>query len=191
MKKVTELFVGNYIFAFLASISAIIIASAWSKVATGEWLQYFLTIPRDVWIAIIVVFVCWMICIGVFRRIKRIREENAGPGFAVIRMPLYGWREIGEYTFKDVVWPIRRPVESRFFEESLTPEDIDIGVPPRCTRCRTELEQRKKFWGKYVWSCVGCGFTKKNHDSYYTESQRVEKLVRRDFREQLRRTDRE
>lgn len=189
MKQITELVIGRYIFPLLVSITLLVGASVWSKLKTGDWLQYLLSAPRDIWIVALCCFVVWVVGIGAYKRIKAVREANAGPGIAVIRTPIYGWEEIAERPLWGVIWAIRRPVSSQIFPEPITPENISVGVPPRCPHCKTELEESKTFWGRYKWTCVGCGFSKMNRDSYFIEFERVEKVVRRDLREGLRKSD--
>jgi len=193
MKKGTELFIGSFIYPLLVAGVMAVFTLMWSKLATGDWLNYLFVVPQYVWLISGGVLLFWLILVAIYKRVRKIRADNIRLGPVMFTVPAFGYEEIGEQTYKGVLWTIRVPAQSPWSltrREIPSPSDIDIGTPPRCPQCKTELEERKTFWGRYLWTCPRCDFSKKNSDSFYTECDRVEKIARRDFREYLRRNDR-
>lgn len=187
MKKHTELFLGSFLYPLLLLIVTGMGTLLWSKLRTGDWLTYLSSKPNMVLLIAAGTVLIWTV-IFVHKRSKNIRQ-NAVLGPVSVSRPTFGWEEVNEYLFKDVLWPIRVPAEPpwQLLRRTLpSPSDIDVGIPPRCAECKTELEEKETFWGKYKWTCPRCGFSKKNSYSFYAESERVEKLAHRDFREFLR-----
>lgn len=189
MKKGTELFIGSFIYPLLVTGVIAIFTLMCSKLATGDWLNYLFAVPRYVWLISGGILLFWLILIAAYKRVRKIRADNARVGPVMVTIPAFGYEEVGEQTYKGVLWPIRLPAQPPWrltHREIPSPSDIDIGTPPRCPGCKTELEERKTFWGRYLWTCPRCEFSKKNSDSFYIECNRVEKIARRDFREYLR-----
>lgn len=117
------------------------------------------------------------------KRYGEVQIFNQGSPIVMIRVPPYGWNKIGEFPYKDVIWEIQAPNEYswRGSYSDIEPEDIEVKTPPRCPQCKTELEEKRKFWGGYKWECVSCGFTKRNSESWYIEKDRAEKIAKRQF----------
>lgn len=98
--------------------------------------------------------------------------------------PTWGYIDFAEIELFDVKWRIKAPAPAPYSMEGFDPDkvppgQIDIDTPPRCPKCGTELEEKKNFWGVYNWDCVACGFRTSNNDSYYTVSDKVERIVKR------------
>lgn len=139
-----------------------------SKIATGDWLEWFGLFPKPLWIVLVLGIVAWIVTIVVRKRLKRLRESEAGPIIGVLRTPLYGWITVPGPDYAGVKWKVRLaspgPFSSRKVSD-ISPSSIEVAIPPRCPSCETELEQSPSFWGGYVWTCVACGFKKRNRDS--------------------------
>jgi len=86
-------------------------------------------------------------------------------------------QKVGGVDHAGVKWDIVASKPSAYEPESeyerRLPEICDVNVPPKCPNCGVELEQTKSRIYGYIWKCVGCGFSKRNTDSYYTESKRA------------------
>jgi len=158
-----------------------------SKINSGDWMKLFGLIPNKLWIVFGLVIFLWIVIIVIRRRIKQLQKSNAGPRIFVISTPPFGWINIGKLNYAGVVWRIRAsapPPWESFNPLRVSPSSIEVETPPRCPECETELEESQRFWGGYIWKCVGCGFLKKNRDSYYKESKRAEKIARRKWEKQ-------
>ena len=119
---------------------------------------------------------------------KKIKYRNIQPNIKIIDIPLYDGVKCGEIKLFNAIWEIRAPVPSSppFLLEQhdflINPEEIEIVVPPRCPKCRTELEEKERkilFWRKYKWICVGCGFRTNSKESYYIVADKVKRIVKR------------
>ena len=120
---------------------------------------------------------------------KKIKDRNIQPSVKVIKISLPGSVDkCGEIKLFNAIWEIRAPVPPfpPFLPEQhdflINPEEIEIVVPPRCLKCRTELEEKEKnffFWKKYKWICISCGFCTNSKESYYIVSDKVKRIVKR------------
>jgi hypothetical protein len=190
MEKRTEVFLGSYLYPVLVPVTIAIGMSLVSKSATGDWLRYLGSIPAGGWISVVGVMALWLFLVGTYRRIKRVRAENTRTGPFCFSIPPYGFREVSEYPYKGVLWAVRVPAPPPFHfrqHDPPSPAEIHIFTPPRCPTCKTDLEQKKTFWGKYRWSCPrpGCGFAVTNPESFSAERGRAEKIVQSDYRKHL------
>jgi ribosomal protein L37AE/L43A len=170
----------------VALLTPIIIGVA-SKINTGDWIKWFGLIPKTFWIIFGIVIVLWVIIIAIRNRVKQLQELDAGPGVFVVSIPTSEWVIIGKLNYAGVVWRVRAPAlatRESFNSSRISPSSIEVETPPRCPKCGTELEESRSFWGGYIWKCVGCGFQKRNRDSYYREKDRVEKIARREWEKQ-------
>jgi len=180
--KAVNLLLDKIIVPILLAFLIPVVTSIGSKVSTGNWLEWFATIPSQVWITLVIIFALWILVIAIRYRFKHLRKEGQSP-ISIISVPYGGWRNIGKLKYADVIWIVRAPAPP-WYElnpEPITPHDLDIDTPPRCPKCETELEQAQSFWGGYVWKCVKCGFQKRNRESYYKEEERAKKIARREF----------
>lgn len=153
-----------------------------SKASTGNWSEWFASVPSSVWIAVVAVLGVWILTVLVRNRIKYLRRDSHSP-ISIISVPYGGWRNIGKINYADVIWVVRAPV-TPWYEldpKPISTHDLDIQTPPRCPKCETEIEQNRSFWGGYNWICVKCGFKKRNSESFYREQERAEKIARREF----------
>jgi len=174
---------------FLDNILApVVVLVLWALVAfgsemiTGDWTEWFRLMPKPVWLVLVLVIIAWVVIIVVRKRLKRLKESDAGPIIGVLPRHLYGWISLPEHDYAGVKWKVWLPSPGPFSSRKVSdvsPSSIEVAIPPRCPDCETELEQSRSFWGGYVWRCVACGFKRKNPDSYYREAERVEKIARR------------
>ncbi|GEM_PF-1928145 len=172
----------NIVYPLVAPILTLIIIGIASKITTGDRMKWFGRISTIIWI-IFGVFLClWFILIVIRKRIKEIQKLNDDRILAASN-PTFGWTSVGEFNYSGVVWVVRVPAPAPwdFGPSKISPSSIDVETPPRCPKCKTELEQSHSFWGGYVWKCVGCELQKRNRDSYYREAERAKKIARREW----------
>jgi ribosomal protein L37AE/L43A len=186
--KIFDCLLNNIVCPLVVLILAPSLIGILSKLNTGEWMSWFMSIPKIYWGNIGFLFFLWIIIIIIRIRLKQINKSNTGPMISVIKNPIYGWLNIGAIEYAGALWRLNAPKPGPFiaFEPSdVSPSNIEVDLPPRCPKCETELEESKCFFSGYIWKCVKCGFRKKNKNSYYIESERVEKIARRDWEERL------
>lgn len=180
--KVVNFLLDKLFAPILLALLIPVVTGIGSKASTGNWLEWFTSVPSQVWIMLLIIFALWILVIAIRFRIKHLREGGYSP-ISIISVPHGGWRNIGKLKYADVVWIVRAPTPP-WYEldpKPITPHDLDIDTPPRCPKCETEIEQTQGFWGGYIWKCVKCGFKKRNPKSYYREEERAKKIARRDF----------
>lgn len=93
-----------------------------------------------------------------------------------------------ELSYVDVIWQIQTHGQSPilgFDLRKVNPSTIEANTPPRCPKCKTELEEESSFWGGYVWRCVQCGYKKRNRKNFYTESDRATRIAKREWEKHL------
>ena len=185
--KLLKYFFEKLLLPFL--LSSPFITLVLSKVNTGQWTNYFKAISKREWLILIAMLVFLVIARWFILKVKAVRKRNSsGLGFAALRIPLYGWKEIGTLEYKNVLWKAKIAIDSsRVTSESVTPDDVTVDTPPRCPKCKTEIEEQHVLIGGYLWKCINCSFKKRNKDSYYTEANRAEKIAKRKVEEELER----
>lgn len=180
--KAVNLLLDKIIIPILLAFLIPVVTSIGSRASTGNWLEWFATIPSQVWITLAIIFALWILVSIIRRRMKHLHKEGHSP-ISIISVPNGGWRNIGKLEYADVIWIVRAPAPP-WYElnpEPITSHDLDIDTPPRCPKCETEIEQTQSFWGGYIWKCVNCGFQKRNRESYYKEEERAKKIAGRKF----------
>lgn len=182
MKALSNWLLNKIIAPVITGLIIFIVTSIGSKASTGNWLEWFATIPKPVWVTVGTLLVLWILASAIHHRMKRLRKENQPP-VSLRFPPPGGWKSIDTIEYANVIWDVRVPVRASTFKrrEVLTLDALDIAIPPRCPDCGTELEEMKSFWGWYVWKCVSCGFRKRNCDDFFQEQHRVTKLARKRF----------
>jgi len=180
--KAVNLLLDKIVVPILLAFLIPVVTSIGSKISTGNWSEWFATIPSQVWITLVIIFALWILVIAIRYRTRHLRKESQST-ISIISVPYGGWRNIGKLKYADVIWIVRAPAPPWYelSPEPITPHDLDIDTPPRCSKCETEIEQSQSFWGGYVWKCVKCGFQKRNRESYYKEEERAKKIARREF----------
>lgn len=185
--KIKQFLLDKIVGPLLVVLLSSIIFGVGSKINTGYWTGWFGRIPRVAWVIFAAVFFLWVIIIVIRKRIKQLKKLNYGAGVHVIAGAVFGWIDIGKFNYVGVKWRIQAPAPApweSFNPMSISPSDIEVGTPPRCPKCETELEQLHSFWGGYIWRCVGCSFRKRSGVSYYLEAERVTKIARREWERQ-------
>ena len=127
--------------------------------------QLILIVPWWVYFALFVIFL-----VAFFKE----REKKSNFRIAAFARDT---QTVGGVEYAGVKWDIIAPKPSTYeFEseyEKRLPKIIETRTPPICPSCGVELEETKSRIYGYIWKCVGCNFSKRNKDSYYTESKRA------------------
>lgn len=180
--KVVNLLLDKIIVPILLAFLIPVVTGIGSKASTGNWLEWFASIPNQVWITIGAIIFLWIIIIAIRSR-RRQLHKNDSPAISIISVPYNGWIPLGKLPYAGVIWMVRvpKPLIWDIEPQGISPSDIELEIPPRCPKCQTEIEQSRSFWGGYTWKCPKCGFRKRNSDSYYREEERARKIAKRDF----------
>jgi hypothetical protein len=151
-----------------------------SKLQSGDWLTWLKLIPSWAYWSFFGVIFFLLLVGSIVRRIRHLQEHNLPSLPLFFSIPRWGYWTVGTLTYQDVLWRVRipapRPWEGLSREEARSAR-VNVEIPPRCPKCDTELEEAETFFGNYRWSCLRCGFARKNSMSYYRESIRAEKLA--------------
>ena len=130
-------------------------------------------------VATVVVF---LIAVTVWR-LRTISGMRSSAFVGWIGGSLYG-AFVYEMAFEGVPWRFQVPRSAPwndFDPAAVAVQNISVDVPPRCPRCRTELEQHPRFRGGYLWKCVACGLSMTRKVDFWVESQRALKVARRNW----------
>jgi ribosomal protein L37AE/L43A len=191
MKKITEIFFEKAVVPLIIIIGTPIATAIVSKIKTGAWGKFFNEIPNYYWYIFIFMGTIWIGILWNAKRRKKIEEENSSSGVMIFSVPFGGYIDFAEIELFKVKWRILLPAPDpyssfeKFDHDNISPKQIEIDTPPRCPKCGTELEERRSFFGKYNWNCVGCGFNTKNSENYYAISEKVKKIVKRQFEKKI------
>lgn len=120
-----------------------------------------------------------IIIVGVILIIVLIKSKSRKfSGFLAPLFPMdySSYIKMATIDYHDVRWVIVRP----HFGVSST-ADIIVAVPPRCTTCDIELEEKPIRFGKFEWKCVRGHFKKKSKTSFDSLVSHVEKAARNDW----------
>jgi len=186
LNRIFQLILDRLVFPLFVFILTPIVAIIGSEVSTGEWLGWISKVPTLAYFIVTLVMVLWLSVILVRKRLNYLREQDAGIGIAIVSNPIFGWIELDEIRYKEVIWRTRTPapgIGGSFDPKELSPDAIQVQTPPRCPECQTEIEESHSFWGGYLWRCVQCGFMKRNRDSFYREFRRAERIAQRKWEE--------
>ena len=159
-----------------------------SRIASGSWTEWIERVPIPARIAFGIVMLLWIAVVLVRKRLKAVRESEIGHTTSVV-IPPYGWTEVGELEHAGVLWTVLAPAPEpweTFDPMSVSSSRLNIATPPKCPKCRTELEEKPRFSGGYKWECIRCGFKKRNKNDYYREERRALKLAKSDWESQRR-----
>jgi hypothetical protein len=147
---------------------------------SGDLAERIKSLPTRVWIIFALAIVFWFMVLLGLKRAKAIRRRGS-VGASVVSVPPFGWEPVAELNHADVLWTVRAPKTPfvRITEESrVDPSRLNIQTPPKCPECKTGLEEVRAFFGGHLWTCIRCGFRKKNKDSYYKEADRALRIAR-------------
>ena len=150
-------------------------AAAGSLWTTGDWKACFRAVPLWGWILILAIFIMLLVDAGIRRHVKYLREASSPLPMADVT-PRGGWAYIDDLAHAGVLWKVKVARLAPF-----DPLWLEVDTPPRCPRCRTEIEQTEPRWVAYRWGCPSptCGFRKANKRSYRREAAAVRKIAKR------------
>jgi hypothetical protein len=188
MRKSIELFLGHFLYPLLVILVTATVSAIVSKVQTGNWFTYFQwLISIYGLVAIGLILVAWAIFVALQIH-SATQEANAVSGFAALRNDYIIRREIAEYEYEGVLWRVLALDYGPYVaKEAPSPTDLESEVPPRCPRCKTDLEEIKAYWGYYVWNCPRRDFRKRTWKNFYASKESVQRIIQADFRNYLRR----
>jgi len=172
------------VLAILTPVAAVL--GSW--IVSGSWTEWIERAPIPAWIAFGTVMLLWIAVILVRKRRKAVRESEIDyTPYGWI--PPYGWTEVGELEHAGVLWTVRAPAPEpwkTFDPTSVSSSELSIATLPKCPKCRTELEEKLRFFGGYRWECICCGFKKRNKDDYDREERRALRLAKSEWESQRR-----
>ena len=168
-----EKFINKILYPVIAIVLANLFLLVLGKLINNNWESLYHSIPNWVLWVLFGLLVFWLIVVLVRKRIKKLNTRG-GSSFFLLGTPTYGYRVLGILDYKKVKWQILYPKDSPFeLNPSLiNPDGITIKSTPYCPICKDmELNERRNFWGRYIWSCIRCGFKAKNREDAFYESE--------------------
>jgi hypothetical protein len=163
----------------IVTIATPIATALSSEIIKGDWLNFFKNIHSVFYSFFIAFILVWITLILIRNRIKRNKEYNMKSNSCSESITIYGYRNISEIILYKVKWKINVPNLGHFENYEYSPEDIVIDTPPRCPTCGTKLEEQKRIWRGYSWSCVLCDFKVINRDNFNAVKNKVKKIAER------------
>jgi hypothetical protein len=106
--KAVNLLLDKIIIPILLAFLIPVVTGIGSKASTGNWLEWFTSVPSQFWITLVAIFALWILVVAIRYRIKHLRKEGHSP-ISIISIPYGGWRNIGKLKYADVVWIVRAP----------------------------------------------------------------------------------
>ncbi len=166
--SIKEFLTISYRSPVLAAFFTIIAPFLYSIITNRDWISIYNSIPQNLWIFLVILFVIWIISIAVRKKMMYITHPyGSSPG--------YGWKDLGYWSYNDVLWKARIPNPGPFSGNNKI-TSIDIEYEPRCPQCKTKLEENDSFYW-YTWNCVNCDFKKKTWNNFIKSNARAEKYV--------------
>jgi len=176
MKKSTELFLANFLYPLLVVAVVAAASMIYSRVSTGDFLAYFAKLRLYQWLLItIAVFLTFAMAkiVSIAKQPLTSSTLHSGPTQA----DNTSYQELGEHLYQGVLWPVLQRATLRS-DVVPSPDDFRVDIPPRCPNCKTDLDERKIFGGRLVWSCPRGDFRTTSSISYLAMQETVQKLVR-------------
>ena len=101
----------------------------------------------------------------------------------VDRDPAPSWEELRRVAYKGAIWVVQRDAMSPEAKQQAAGDypggsQRRVLIPPKCPQCEAELEESRRLFRGYAWSC-GCGFRTESKDSFLQTKAQVERLQRR------------
>lgn len=170
----------NLIFPLIGTLLTPTVLGLGSWLYNGDLTTWFKAMPLKGWVSIGLLLAFWFGVVLVRTRLKSL-EARKGPVGVSLAPPRWGWERCGEISYAGVKWHTRAPAPppNKLFKKGTTDaSDFNIKLPPHCPSCGTELEERRSFWGGYIWSCIKCGFNTRNKWGFYKEADRALKIAK-------------
>lgn len=177
----------NLIFPLVISVLTPVFTLVGSKLSSGDWLTWLNKIPLWGYVCFFGILLTWILFVCVFKRVRNLREKNL-PHIPFVP-PNRQYIDIGRLNHKKVSWILKIPAfwsATPLTEENINPDKIEVGTPPRCPKCDTEIEETETFWRKKKWACLRCGFKTKNDMSYCHEAVRAKKIAQSEWRSEYK-----
>jgi len=73
--KIKEYFLNNIIAPFVVGLLLLISTGVFSKINTGDWLRFFVSITVTVWIIIVLIILIWFIIIVYQKRLLKLESK--------------------------------------------------------------------------------------------------------------------
>lgn len=164
MKK----FLDKIVYPIIAIVLANILLLLLGEVRDNNWQSLYKKIPNWLLCAVFGVLFIWLVVALIRTRFKKLYKKS---GFRSTIVYTNGYEELGNLDYKGVIWKIMHPKDI-WGKINLDKDKIEINSTPYCPNCEEmELMERKNFLGRYVWSCIKCGFKKRNGKSAYDISK--------------------
>ena len=160
---------------YIITPSAIVVGSGiLSLIQTGTFIKYLV----EYWyLIVIVIIVVMLIAYILFRR----KSDDFPIGMAFSINQDY-WEPVIRIEHAGLLWDIYK--EKNIFLDSFNQNrtispNTAVNTPPRCPKCKTEINEDVGFFGGSRFSCPNCGFHVLNKKSLYLLKQDVEKIGKR------------
>jgi len=177
--KISEFLFEKMIFPILIGFGGAIGMVVAEEVREGSWLEWLEYVP---WSLFWIIIALWIVIVFIY---GRIRSLNEGSGFFFLSgSPLYGYSNLGVLPYSDALWIIRAENDWR---ERPNYSNVDVTTPPLCPKCKTELDESRKFLGGWNWKCPNeeCKFSKWKRNSFITVEEQASKVARAEVRRWL------
>lgn len=171
----------------VVKFSGLIAVFLFFLIVTGRLFDLFKEIPLHMYALFLLLVTGLLVTVLTKKRFDEIKLYNNSVNTFGIATSVYGLEKICEFPYEHVIWIIQSPKSPPWGSSSynLSLEDIEVSIPPRCPECKTELEQKAHFWGSFGWTCVDCGFKCQSKQEWYRVAERVKKIVKRKFEQEM------
>ncbi|WP_298248354.1 hypothetical protein [uncultured Christiangramia sp.] len=173
----------KFSYPVLAIITANILIALGGQLFKDDWTTFYSSLPTWAWV---ITFIGIVIIVLVFliKPKNKIAKKNFNSGFVVHNQPILGYQNHSKLNYKNVDWLFVFPKSNSWNEDGsrINPDILETKEYPYCPNCKNiELDEKKSFLGKYVWSCIGCGFKISNKISAKEESKNALKIGKNEY----------
>lgn len=179
----------NFFTLFFTLIFTPFAISIISKLRTGDWFKYFADYSVEIIVIGSLFFILWIVSLLYYIVLNKIKKRNES-SYSPIQTPDYGWKYLKKEEYSGVLWTPRFPLfwepESEFKLNKHTLDFLDIEIPPRCPKCKTELLEIKTIFGWYKLKCINCKFAARKIYNISYHANQVERYVRRKIEKKLK-----
>ncbi|HVP35882.1 MAG TPA: hypothetical protein VMT04_02700, partial [Terriglobales bacterium] len=85
-----------------------------SQVTTGNWIIWFVLIPKLYWTIFWAGIVLWFIMIMIVKQARHMKKLNTGPLISIKFNPAFGWINIAKLKYAGVIWRVQVPAPSQW-----------------------------------------------------------------------------